>query len=152
MAAPEPPFDDEIDEEDAPLLPSILPPHVRSPSSLPFYQTRSRITTTLIIFAIIFILAFGGYLMAVPSIRLYEDIVCHHFYNGLKGEEHRGFGDVIDEVLCKRDEVQEELNILFAGLHFLGALPCRFLGEEKGDMGLMRYSFDNYCSLWIIGG
>jgi hypothetical protein len=91
---------------------------------------------TLIIFAIIFILAFGGYLMAVPSIRLYEDIVCHHFYNGLEGEEHRGFDEVIDEGLCKRDEVQEELNILFAGLHFLGALPCRCL-LDKGRMELM---------------
>jgi hypothetical protein len=107
---------------------------------------------TLIIFAIIFILAFGGYLMAVPSIRLYEDIVCHHFYNGLEGEEHRGFDEVIDEGLCKRDEVQEELNVLFAGLHFLGALPCRCLLQRRGDRANGCCSFDNCCSLWVVGG
>jgi len=61
--------------------------------------------------------------MAVPSIRLYEDIVCHHYYNELQGEGHVGLGGQIDEELCKVEEVQEELNILFAGLHLLGALP-----------------------------
>jgi hypothetical protein len=106
------------DEEDAPLLSDLRPAHIRSPSAstLPFYQTRSRRLITLIIF--------GGGLMAVPSIRLYEDIICHHFYNGLEGKDHIGFEEEIEEGLCKRDDVQEQMNILFAGLHFLGALPC----------------------------
>jgi hypothetical protein len=123
---------DDEEEEDAPLLSDLRPAHIRSPSSstLPFYQTRSRRVITLIIFAIIFIMAFGGCLMAVPSIRLYEDIICHHFYNGLEGTEHIGFEEEIEEGLCKRDEVQEQMNILFAGLHFLGALPCEWCGRR----------------------
>ena len=31
--------------------------------------------------------------------------------------------EVIDEELCKVDEVQKDLNYLLAGLHFLGAIP-----------------------------
>jgi hypothetical protein len=69
--------------------------------------------------------------MAVPSIRLYEDIVCHHYYNELQGEGHVGLGGQIDEELCKVEEVQEELNILFAGLHVLGALPRRLSCERE---------------------
>jgi hypothetical protein len=136
------PYDIDDEEEDAPLLSDLRPAHIRSPSSstLPFYQTRSRRIITLIIFAIIFIMAFGGTLMAVPSIRLYEDIICHHFYNGLKGEDHIGLGEEIEEGLCKRGEVQEQLNILFAGLHFLGALPCEWCKRRRGGgMGLANW-------------
>lgn len=124
MTTPESPFD----EEDAPLLPDLRPAHMRthSYSSLPFYQTRSRRVFISIAYLIIFILSFGGYLMAVPSVRLYEDIVCHHYYNGLQGESHIGLGEKIDEDLCKVDEVQGELNILYGALHFLGALPRMF--------------------------
>ena len=92
--------------------------------------------------------------MAVPSIRLYEDIVCHHFYNGLKGEDHIGFEEEIEEGLCKRDEVQEQLNILFAGLQLLGALPCEWCGRraERGNgTGLIGDSFNYRCSLWAFG-
>ncbi|KAE9378165.1 MFS general substrate transporter [Stipitochalara longipes BDJ] len=119
MTAPDSSLDQE-DEEDAPLLPDLMHMRTHTPTG-PFYQTRSRRIITLIIFAVIFILAFGGTLMVVPSIRLYEDIVCHHYYNGLEGNDHRGYDDTIEEGLCKVREVQQELNILFAGMHFLGA-------------------------------
>ena len=69
--------------------------------------------------------------MALPSIRLYEDIICHHYYNGIEGEGHRGLEEDIEERLCKADPVQEELNLLLAGLHFLGAVP-RKLKQEGG--------------------
>jgi hypothetical protein len=105
----------------------------------------------LIAFLIIFILAFGGYLMAVPSIRLYEDIICHHYYNELEGEGHIGFEGQIDEELCKVEEVQKELNILLAGLHFLGALPRRFsCGKEAATRLMVFCSFTDCCSIWVV--
>lgn len=73
--------------------------------------------------------------MAVPSIRLYEDIICHHYYNRLEGEEHVGFWDEIEEWKCKGDPVQEELNVLLAGLHFLGAVPREYYTGESGGRG-----------------
>jgi hypothetical protein len=126
MTAPDSTLEHE-DAEDAPLLPDAL--HVRNhASTISMYQTRSRRIIILILFAVIFILAFGGTLMVVPSIRLYEDIVCHHYYNGLEGEKHRGYDDTIEEGLCKVREVQGELNILFAGMQFLGGFICKFFG------------------------
>ena len=90
--------------------------------------------------------------MVVPSIRLYEDIVCHHYYNGLEGDKHRGFDDKIEEKLCKVKEVQQELNILFAGVHFLGAFMCKFLqGMNKYSLANTS-SIINCCPLWTIGG
>ncbi len=69
--------------------------------------------------------------MGVPSIRIYEDIICHHYYNRLH-EGHIGFDDHIDEDMCKAEEIQEQLNILMAALQFLMALPRRcFLLREK---------------------
>lgn len=62
--------------------------------------------------------------MDVPFIRLYEDIICHHYYNGLQ-EGHIGFDEHIDEDMCKEEEIQEQLNILLAGLQVLMALPRR---------------------------
>jgi len=62
--------------------------------------------------------------MAVPSMRLYEDIICHHYYDRIQGEGHIGFGTNIDEELCKGDEVQRELNIILAGMRFISMVPC----------------------------
>lgn len=64
--------------------------------------------------------------MAVPGIRIYEDIICHHYYAKKEGEGFIGFGDGIDESLCKGDEVQNELSIVVAGLHVIGAIPSEF--------------------------
>ena len=61
--------------------------------------------------------------MAVPSIRLYEDIICHHYYENLEGEGHIGLEGNIDEKECKGDEVQNQLNVLLVVLHFLSAIP-----------------------------
>ncbi len=77
-----------------------------------------------LLFAVIFTLEVGGFLMGVPSMRLMEDIICHHYYNKMKGEGHIGLRDKIDESMCKGEEVQDELNIVLAGLNFVGAIPC----------------------------
>ena len=61
--------------------------------------------------------------MAVPTIRLYEDIICHRYYENLEGAGHIGLEGKIDEKECKGDEIQGQLNVLLAGLHFLGAIP-----------------------------
>ncbi|TVY16230.1 Efflux pump ustT [Lachnellula arida] len=86
-------------------------------------QTRSPRVVTGIIFTIIFVMAFGGNLMAVPGLRLWEDIICHHYYNDLQGENHVGFDGHINEGLCKGDEVQNQLNIFIGVLAFLTPIP-----------------------------
>jgi hypothetical protein len=130
MAGAEIPLDfDSSDEEDAPLLQDTYPPaFIAYPSSfLHLREATSPRTIIAILFALIFILSFGGNLMTVPSMRLYEDIMCHHYYNGLQDERHIAYEGHIDEELCKVEEVQNELNVVFAGLRVLGAIPCMFM-------------------------
>lgn len=75
--------------------------------------------------------------MGLPSIRLYEDIICHHYYGRLAGEGHIRLEGDIDESLCKVDEVQNELNFLLAILYFLATIPGMLLAECIAQRGLM---------------
>ena len=61
--------------------------------------------------------------MGVPGIRIYEDIICHQYYDNLEGSGRIGLLEEIDESLCKIDAVQNQMNFLLAVLHFLGAIP-----------------------------
>ncbi|KAF4637074.1 hypothetical protein G7Y89_g1021 [Cudoniella acicularis] len=111
-------------EEGEPLISSDEPPPflaVHSSSCIP--QTYSSRIIIVILFIVIFITTFGAVLTAIPSIRLYEDIVCHHYFNSLEGDGHIGFDGDIDEELCKGDEIQKQMNVLFGVLYFLGPIP-----------------------------
>lgn len=140
MTLPHPdqePYDSSSEDEDAPLLSSPpdsptqatfpQPPrpnaHSRTSSYIHLHQTHSPRVITGIVLVILFILGFGGYLMAVPGIRIYEDIICHHYYAKREGEGSIGFQGNIDERLCKGEEVQNELSVVVAGLHVIGAIP-----------------------------
>ncbi|TVY43956.1 Efflux pump [Lachnellula subtilissima] len=99
------------------------PKWARPRLSFKIRQTRSPRVVTGVIFTTIFVMAFGGNLMAVPGLRLWEDIICHHYYNDLQGEDHIGFDGHIDEGLCKEDQVQNQLNIFIGVLAFLTPIP-----------------------------
>lgn len=83
---------------------------------------RSTRTIIVLIFSIVFLLSLAGNLLALPSLRIYEDIICRQYYAGLPGHE----GEQVDEEMCKGEEVQNQLNILFAVSGFLGAIPGIF--------------------------
>ncbi|CCD44531.1 hypothetical protein BofuT4_P054320.1 [Botrytis cinerea T4] len=118
---------DLLSDEETPLL---SPPPQRSiyasfsrPFRSIFSQAQSPSSITAIVLVTLFWFEFGAYLMAVPVLRVYEDIICHHYYDRLQGEGHVVFGGDIDESMCKKDDIQNELSILVAGTHFLGAIP-----------------------------
>lgn len=74
--------------------------------------------------------------MTVPGIRIYEDIICHHYYAGRgEGQGFRGLEGDIDEDLCKGTEVQNQLSFLLAGLQVIGAFPGEFSGLERALKG-----------------
>jgi hypothetical protein len=62
--------------------------------------------------------------------RIYEDIICHHYYKDLEGEDYNGLGH-IDEDQCKGDEIQNQLNILLAGMHVLGSMQGKRQYSER---------------------
>ncbi len=61
--------------------------------------------------------------MQIPSWRLMEDVICHHYYDNRTGTAHIGLTGRIDEGMCKGPEVQERLNTLVAGMLLLAAIP-----------------------------
>lgn len=65
----------------------------------------------------------GDYLLAVPTMRVYEQIICQRYYNELEGERHVTLGGRVDEAMCKGEAVQKELNIVIAGAKLIGAVP-----------------------------
>lgn len=68
----------------------------------------------------------------ISSIRIYEDIMCRHYYEELLGQGGIGPSSTIDEAKCKGDEVQKGLNILTAVLETLKMLPGK---ERKKGLG-----------------
>lgn len=71
-------------------------------------------------------------MLAVPAIRIFEDIICHRYYEGLSGTEHITFNDTIDEKLCKIDPIQAELAIIMGGADLADALPGVLLSFTFG--------------------
>ena len=62
-------------------------------------------------------------ILALPALRLCENIICHYYYDKLERKQHIGYDVDIDESLCKVDEIQNELNVLRAVLQFLRTIP-----------------------------
>jgi hypothetical protein len=65
----------------------------------------------------------GNYFSVAPQLRVYEDIICRHYYDEIKGQGHIAFTEDIDESLCKIDEIQEELAIVVGGLSVADSVP-----------------------------
>lgn len=114
--------DGTIDEE-SPLLDHPRPTIVDTHSVI--CQMHSPRIIILLLTTIVFIIGFGVYLAWIPSMRIYEDILCHRYYEELQGQSGVGLSSTIDEARCKGDKVQEELNILTAVMETLKALPGR---------------------------
>lgn len=56
-----------------------------------------------------------GYLISEPVMRIYKDIICHHYYNHWLGESHIKLDGSIDKSMCKKDDIQRDLGIVIAG-------------------------------------
>ncbi|KAF7906922.1 hypothetical protein EAE99_011989 [Botrytis elliptica] len=117
-------------DEESPLLDHSRPTTVGTHSLI--HQTHSPRIIILLLTTIVFIIGFGIYLVWIPSMRIYEDILCHRYYEELQGRGEVGLSSTIDEARCKGDKVQEELNILTAVLETLKALPGMFMAVPYG--------------------
>jgi hypothetical protein len=133
-------------------FPNVRPKWTRPRFSFAFHETRSPRVVIGIVFMLIFVMAFGGGLMVMPSLRLWEDIICHHYYNDLEGESHIGFEGHIDEESCKVDEVQNQMNIFLAVLGFLGVIPGMLLLFDMEGLGGSNLAFNRVVddnTVWV---
>ncbi|OBT50259.1 hypothetical protein VE04_09772 [Pseudogymnoascus sp. 24MN13] len=112
----------ESEQENEPLLPSTRqrkPSISHLPNHLPTLHDHRLIIALLT--GVMFLINLGAYMMTMPQSRIYEDIICHHYYDNLKGTSHLSLDTPIDESLCKVGLGQAELATVFGGL--VGATP-----------------------------
>lgn len=96
--------------------------------AFPIHPTHSPVKIIFIVSSMIFILAFGGALMQIPGVRIYEDILCRDYYSKLEGKHLTSSpGNKIDEKQCKGEEVQSQLNVLLSGLIVMGSIPSKWV-------------------------
>jgi hypothetical protein len=95
-------------------------------------QVHSLRFAILLIFLAIFVLMFVSYLIGTPQLRLYEDIICRHYYDEIKGESHIALTEDIDESLCKIDEIQKELAIVVRGSGVVDSIPSLLFSLSYG--------------------
>lgn len=119
----------ETSSEETPLLPSesSRPALNRGSSSvlhLPHIpQVHNPQVIVFFITLMVFCIMIGSFLTIAPSIRIYEDIICHHYYDQLEGDGHIDLLSDIDEKECKVDAIQEELAIVLGGLELTMSIP-----------------------------
>jgi hypothetical protein len=100
---------------------SIHVPKVHSPN------------TILAIFcAILFTISLANGFNSIPFMRIYEDIICHQFYDGQQSLE-----DPIDEEMCKDKAIESRLanllavsSVLEAAAGCLSAMPWAFIADR----------------------
>lgn len=119
---------DEFTEDD-PLLPGSRQRR-SSITALPTLHNPRLIIAFLT--GVMFLINFGAYMMTMPTSRIYEDIICHHYYDGLTGTSHLSLNTPIDEKLCKVGYVQTELATVIGGVFVSSSLPGLFLAMPYG--------------------
>ncbi|PGH14310.1 hypothetical protein AJ79_03132 [Helicocarpus griseus UAMH5409] len=155
-------LDDEV--EDIPFLPKST-----SFESSPFTskhgldvpesaQRKLRLRLTIALFAIVLAFETGGSMLAAPMTRIFESIICLHYY-----EQHDqskiGKGGFIPEQLCKNKEIQSEVAIvkgygeLFDALSgVLLALPYGLLADKYGRKPIFCLCIPGFILNMIVTG
>ncbi|OBT97359.1 hypothetical protein VE01_04399 [Pseudogymnoascus verrucosus] len=123
----------ESEQENEPLLPSTRqrkPSISHLPNRLPTLHDHRLIIALLT--GVMFLINLGAYMMTMPQSRIYEDIICHHYYDNLKGTSHLSLDTPIDESLCKVGPVQAELATVFGGLFVATSIPSLLFSMPYG--------------------
>jgi hypothetical protein len=136
--------------EASPLLtkPSDSQDCLDGPSTSPPYVHRSRcswlwLRVVALGITIAVVSDAGESLYAAPRIRLFESIVCTHYYQQEDPSlVHKG--GHLPEYLCKVDPVQDELASVFRGQLFFDSIPAILLPIPYG------YLADKYGRKWIL--
>ncbi|KAL5348619.1 hypothetical protein ACLOAV_006036 [Pseudogymnoascus australis] len=115
--------------ENEPLLPGTRQ-RKNSVSVLPTLHNPRLIIALLT--GVMFLVNFGAFMMTMPQFRIFEDIICHHYYDNLSGPSHLSLDTPIDESHCKVDPVQAELATVVAGLFVASSVPSLLLSMPYG--------------------
>ena len=113
----------EKDEEQAASLLENISPEDAQSSSISSGRNHDSHKIVFILTVFMSVFTIGGYMLVIPLTRVYEDIICHRYYEALKGTMHVDLNEYLDERNCKKDEIQSELAFVNGILHALSAVP-----------------------------
>src|ERR1700694_1179004 len=107
--------DESTSSERSPLLAATRPAGPgRHGSYIPLVHSPRLVV--FLVSCVLFVLMCGNFFMIAPQLRIYEDIICRHYYDTITGQGHVALSQDIDESLCKVDEIQQELAVIMGGL------------------------------------
>jgi MFS family permease len=143
------PHDPSVDQESAPLLPpSALqaslahptPKKKKNPKGKEKKPWRLLVALTILLIAIFNL---GGFLAEPPKIRVYEANLCVHYYEKNDVSKIRSDGTV-DEALCKENEIQQKVAMIFGWQDMFDAIPGILLAVLFGTLA------DKWGRKWIL--
>ncbi|KAL1596410.1 hypothetical protein SLS60_009056 [Paraconiothyrium brasiliense] len=133
-------------EEGAPLL-SAMEPASRepSPAPLPEHSTKKKPWKVLVflIFVLITIVDVGAFLAEPPKTRVFEANICARWYEE-NDPSKLGKDGAVPEALCKIDEVQQKLAMIFGWQDTFDAIPGLLLAIPFGALA------DKWGRKWIF--
>ncbi len=109
------------EEEGLPFLNSIPAPEAK----------KSWVVMVILAFALVAIIDMGAFLAEAPRTRVYESNICLGYYRETDPSVI-GAGGTIPEKLCKVDEVQQKMAMIFGWQDMFDAIPSIFLAIPFG--------------------
>lgn len=150
MAALNLPHDRYSNGEREPLLPSPPALHESRTQPKPRKEISPKINETrpwrlLVTLIVLLIVAFnlGGFLSEPPKIRIYEANLCVRYYERNDFSKVRPDGSV-DEALCKVNEIQQHVAMVFGWQDTFDAIPGILLAVPFGTLA------DKWGRKWIL--
>lgn len=93
-------------------------------SELHVPQTHSPTIVLLLLSVMIFVIMVSTNFLVIPQQRIYEDIICRRYYDGLNTTQgHISLSESIDEKMCKLDAMQQELATVTGVSQSLDCIP-----------------------------
>jgi MFS family permease len=117
--------------------PNTTPTLYRSSSSWPWTHV------VVLCMALAIISDIGEDLFAAPKVRLFESVVCTHYYSD-KNPSYLSPDGTVQEKLCKIDPVQDEVAFILGWQLFFDSIPAILLPIPYG------YIADKHGRKWIL--
>jgi MFS family permease len=128
-------------DEDSPTTP-LLPRLPTSPYNATSKPQKPWILVAVISALAIFLIDLGCFLLNPARTRIYEASICVRFY--LETDPSQVLNDTVQESLCKINEVQDVVAMVFGWQDLFDAIPGILLAVPYGALA------DKYGRKWIL--
>lgn len=131
-------------EEEAPLLsPTAFDAHAANPPQPPKKKKKPWLLLVILVFLLMAIVDMGAFMAEPPKTRVFEANLCVRYYEEKDPSKIRADGTV-DETLCKVNEVQQKMAMIFGWQDMFDAIPGILLAVPFGTLA------DKWGRKWIF--